>query len=287
MSLVSNAPAKAQHRPNLSVPAPVGGPQHLHRSEEDLCDHAYLHDRPARAELPDRAAAAREARARHSARLNQLRAGVLGANDGIVSVAGLVVGVAGASAGLTALAIAGAAALIAGALSMAAGEYVSVSTQRDTERAMIGRIRAGLAADPDRERQALVDALEDSGVPDKLSGSVADAMASRDPLDAHLSVRLGMDEDLVVSPWQAAVASLVAFTLGGLVPLAAILLSPETLRVPATMFAVVLALGLTGLVSSRLGQAEARRATLRTIAGGLLAMVVTYGIGLLFGTAVG
>lgn len=233
------------------------------------------------------AADAYDERVESSARLNQLRAGVLGANDGIVSVAGLVVGVAGASASVTALTLAGIAALVAGALSMAAGEYVSVSTQRDTERAMIAKIRRGLDEDPERERLALMGALEHTGVPNDVSGHVADAMTSRDPVDAHLGVRLGMDEELLVSPWQAALASLFAFTVGGLVPLAAMLLTPEALRVPATMLAVVVALALTGLVSSRLGQAAQGRATVRTIVGGLVAMLVTYGIGSLVGGAIG
>jgi VIT1/CCC1 family predicted Fe2+/Mn2+ transporter len=225
-------------------------------------------------------------RAHRGALLNRLRAGVLGANDGIVSVAGLVVGVAGASQGVWALAIAGLAALVAGALSMAAGEYVSVSTQEDSERAMIASFRRDLAADPEGSRAKLVDALEDQGVPADMSGEVASAMSSRDALAAHLNLRAGLSEEDVTSPWQAAVTSLVAFTLGGLVPLAAILLSPEAVRVPVTMGAVVVALALTGLISSRLGESDSRRATLRTIGGGLLAMAVTYGIGLAIGTAV-
>jgi VIT1/CCC1 family predicted Fe2+/Mn2+ transporter len=225
-------------------------------------------------------------RAHRGALLNRLRAGVLGANDGIVSVAGLVVGVAGASQGVWALAIAGLAALVAGALSMAAGEYVSVSTQEDSERAMIASFRRDLAADPEGSRAKLVDALEDQGVPADMSGEVASAMSSRDALAAPLTLRAGLSEDDVTSPWQAAVTSLVAFTLGGLVPLAAILLSPEAVRVPVTMGAVVVALALTGLISSRLGESDSRRATLRTIGGGLLAMAVTYGIGLAIGTAV-
>jgi VIT1/CCC1 family predicted Fe2+/Mn2+ transporter len=219
-------------------------------------------------------------RAHRGALLNRLRAGVLGANDGIVSVAGLVVGVAGASQGVWALAIAGLAALVAGALSMAAGEYVSVSTQEDSERAMIASFRRDLAADPEGSRAKLVDALEDQGVPADMSGEVASAMSSRDALAAHLNLRAGLSEDDVTSPWQAAVTSLVAFTLG------AILLSPEAVRVPVTMGAVVVALALTGLISSRLGESDSRRATLRTIGGGLLAMAVTYGIGLAIGTAV-
>ena len=246
----------------------------------DPLPNSAIHSPISDDDAPRQVAPRADTRAHRGALLNRLRAGVLGANDG------LVVGVAGASAGTWALAIAGGAALVAGALSMAAGEYVSVSTQKDTERSVIDQIRGELSADPAGSRQHLVDALQEQGVPSSLSGEVADAMASRDELGAHLRVRAGLEEDEVTSPWQAAITSLVAFTLGGLIPLIAILATPEAARVPVTMAAVVLALALTGLVSSRLGESDARRATMRTIGGGLLAMAVTYGIGLAVGTSV-
>ncbi|MGO1225899.1 MAG: VIT1/CCC1 transporter family protein [Brachybacterium sp.] len=226
-------------------------------------------------------------RTSRSEQVNRLRAGVLGANDGIVSVAGLAVGVAGATADIRWLLIAGLAALVAGALSMAMGEYVSVSTQRDTDRALITRTRAELAADPAAEHDHLVEALTETGIPEEVVESVATSLERHDALAAHTRFRHDVEDDAVVSPWGAAAASLVSFSLGGIVPLIAILAAPPLLRLPVTMAAVVAALALLGMVSARLGQADAGRATARTIVGGLLAIVVTYGIGAALGVAVG
>ncbi|AXK46811.1 VIT1/CCC1 transporter family protein [Brachybacterium saurashtrense] len=227
-----------------------------------------------------------EERTSRSDRINQLRAGVLGANDGIVSVAGLAVGVAGATTDIQWLLVAGLAALIAGALSMAMGEYVSVSTQRDTDRALIERTRRGLAEDPAGEHDRLVEALGESGIPGDVVGEVADSLERHDALTAHTRFRHGVEQDSVVSPLSAALASLLAFTLGGIIPLAAILASPPVWRLPATLVAVVVALALLGVVSARLGQADARTATIRTIIGGVLALLVTYGIGAALGVAI-
>ena len=228
-----------------------------------------------------------EDRTTRSDRINQLRAGVLGANDGIVSVAGLAVGVAGATTDIRWLLIAGLASLVAGALSMAMGEYVSVSTQRDTDRALIARTRADLAADPAGEHRHLLAALTESGIPDDVVGEVADSMERHDALTAHTRFRHGVEQGTVVSPLSAALASLLSFTLGGTIPLLAILASPPVLRLPATLVAVVVALALLGVVSARLGQADARTATVRTIIGGVLALLVTYGIGAALGVAIG
>ena len=222
-------------------------------------------------------------RAASSANLNRLRAGVLGANDGIVSVAGMVVGVAAATPTFGALAIAGAAALSAGALSMAMGEYVSVSTQRDTERSLLERERQRLAADPERELAA---SLEETGIPEDLAREAAERMSAHDALDAHARVRYGIEEESIASPLGAAFASLIAFTLGGLLPLIAVLVTPVAFKVPAVVLAVVIALALTGSISARLGQAKAGRATIRTILGGTAAMAVSYGIGTLLGVSV-
>ena len=228
-----------------------------------------------------------EERSGRSDRVNQLRAGVLGANDGIVSVAGLAVGVAGATTDIQWLLVSGLAALIAGALSMAMGEYVSVSTQRDTDRALIERTRRELAADPAAEHDTLVEALVETGIPEDVVGEVADSMERRDALTAHTRFRHGVEQGTVVSPLGAALASLVSFTLGGVIPLLAILASPPVWRLPATLVAVVVALALLGVVSARLGQADARTATVRTIIGGVLALLVTYGIGAALGVAIG
>lgn len=219
------------------------------------------------------------------ARTNWLRAAVLGANDGIVSVAGLVVGVAGATGSRTALLTAGLAGVVAGALSMGAGEYVSVSTQRDTERAMLDLERRELAEDPEAERRELAAIYQAKGLTPELAEQVADQLTADDPLAAHADAELRIDPQHLVSAWSAAGASIAAFTLGAVLPLAAIVLPPAALRVPVTMAAVLLALALTGSISARLGGAPRGRAVARVVGGGALAMAITYAIGTLVGTA--
>lgn len=217
-------------------------------------------------------------------RLNWLRAAVLGANDGIVSVAGLVVGVAAATTDRHALMIAGVAGVIAGALSMAAGEYVSVSTQRDGERGLVDRKRAQLHHDPAGQLARLTDLYRAKGLDDELASRVAHQLTQRNALGAHAEVDLRVDPDALTNPWHAAWASMVSFTLGALLPLAAILLAGVSWRVPVTAIAVLLTLAATGAASARLGEAPVGRATLRNVLGGAVAMAVTYGIGLAFGT---
>ena len=219
-------------------------------------------------------------------RLNWLRAGVLGANDGIVSVAGLVVGVAGASSSRTALFTAGLAGLVAGALSMGAGEYVSVSTQRDTEQAMLALERRELAEDPAGERRELAAIYEDKGLSPRLAEEVADELTAHDAFRAHASAELNIDPDALTNPWTAAAASVASFTLGAVLPLLAITLPPASLRVPVTFIAVLLALAATGSVSAHLGGAPKTRAVARVVLGGAVAMIVTYVIGVLVGAAV-
>lgn len=215
--------------------------------------------------------------------LNNLRAGVLGANDGIVSTAGLVVGVAGASTDRTALLVAGIAGLVAGSLSMAGGEYVSVSTQRDTQRALVAKERHELATMPDEELTELAELYEAKGLSPRLARQVAVELTERDALRAHVETELGFDPDEVASPLGAAVTSLLSFALGALLPLLAIVLPPVTARVPVTVAAVTAALAVTGAVSARLGQAARGRAVLRNVVTGLLAMGVTYAVGQLVG----
>jgi vacuolar iron transporter family protein len=214
-----------------------------------------------------------------AARTNWLRAGVLGANDGIVSTAGLVVGVAGATSDRTALAAAGIAGLVAGALSMATGEYVSVSTQRDTERALLAKERRELREMPEEELAELAELYVAKGLTPELVGDLAGQLTAHDAFAAHVDVELRIDPDNLTDPWQAAVASAVSFTVGALLPLVAILLPPPSARVPVTFLAVIAALVLTGWVSSWLGQATWRRAVLRNVAGGALSMTVTYLVG--------
>ena len=220
-------------------------------------------------------------------RLNWLRAGVLGANDGIVSTAGLVVGVAGATTDSTAVLLAGVAGLVAGALSMAAGEYVSVSTQRDTERALIAKETRELAEMPEEELSELTAIYMEKGLSEELAHKVAVELTEHDALAAHLDVELGIDADELTNPWHAAWASMVAFTLGALLPLLTITLSPATWRVVITFASVTAALALTGWISSGFGGSPARPAIVRNVGGGLLAMLVTFGIGALLGTSLG
>lgn len=218
-------------------------------------------------------------------RMNWLRAGVLGANDGIVSTAGIVVGVAGATDDRAVVLTAGVAGLVAGALSMAAGEYVSVSTQRDTEQALITKERAELEQMPGTELAELAELYQRKGLSAGLARQVAEELTSVDPLRAHLDIELGIDLDDPVRPWPAAWASALSFTLGALLPLVAILLPGPSWRVPVTFVAVLAALALTGVVSARVGEAVERqwRAVRRNVLGGALAMTVTY----LVGTAIG
>lgn len=216
-------------------------------------------------------------------RLNWLRAGVLGANDGIVSVASLVVGVAGATTDTPALLIAGVAGLVGGAISMALGEYVSVSSQRDSERALIEKETRELREMPDEELEELTGLYRARGLSDATARQVALELTAHDALAAHLEVELHIDQDDLVSPWQAALSSAVAFTLGALLPLLTILLLPPALKIPLTFVAVIIALAITGTVSAHLGGSGKLRATLRLVIGGALALAVTYGIGTLLG----
>lgn len=222
----------------------------------------------------------------HGARLNWLRAGVLGANDGIVSTAGLVIGVAAATTDRGAILTAGLAGLAAGAMSMAAGEYVSVSTQRDTEQALLAKERHELREMPEEELAELTSLYEDRGLTPELAHQVAVQLTEHDALGAHAEVELGIDPNELTNPWHAAWASMIAFTVGAVLPLLAILLPPPAGRVPVTALAVVAALVLTGWLSASLGGARMRPAIVRNVAGGVLAMVVTYGIGSLVGLSI-
>ncbi|MFC3454967.1 VIT1/CCC1 transporter family protein [Amycolatopsis speibonae] len=222
-----------------------------------------------------------------SGKLNWLRAGVLGANDGIVSVAGIVVGVAGATTDSTAIATAGIAGLVAGALSMAGGEYVSVSTQRDTERAQLRLEKRELKEMPEAEERELAGIYEAKGLSPDLAAQVARELTEKDALHAHAEAELGIDPDNLTSPWQAAWASLVAFTVGALLPLLSIVWTSTSARVWACAAAVVVGLALTGLLSAKLGDARVGRAIARNVGVGALTMLVTYYVGVLFGTTIG
>ncbi|MEU2025375.1 VIT family protein [Streptomyces sp. NPDC016469] len=219
------------------------------------------------------------------ARLNWLRAAVLGANDGVVSTAGLVVGVAGATDDRGALLTAGLAGLLAGSLSMAAGEYVSVSTQRDSEKAALATEKRELQETPEAELAELTGLLEGKGLSREVAREAAVQLTERDALRAHAEVELGIDPDDLTNPWHAAGASFLAFTVGALLPLLAIVLPPVTARVPVTVLSVLAVLAVTGWWSARLGAAAAGPAVLRNMGGGAVAMAVTYGAGHLLGAA--
>lgn len=221
-----------------------------------------------------------------SSRLNWLRAGVLGANDGIVSTAGLVMGVAGSGANSSAILIAGTAALVAGAISMAGGEYTSVSAQRDSEIAALKREEVELATDPDNELHELAWFYEEKGISRELSLAVARELTSHDALRAHAEAELGIVPGQHVSPIAAALSSLVAFASGSLLPLLAITLPPENLRIQATIAAVILSLALTGFVAAKIGGAKSGRAILRNVVVSMATMGITYLVGAAFGTSV-
>jgi VIT1/CCC1 family predicted Fe2+/Mn2+ transporter len=220
------------------------------------------------------------------ARLNWLRAGVLGANDGIVSVAGIVIGVAGATADVRAIATAGLAGLVAGAMSMAGGEYVSVSTQRDTERAVLDKERWELETMPDDELAELAGLYEAKGLTPELATQVASQLTEHDALRAHAEAELGIDPDDLTSPWAAAGASFLSFTVGALIPLLVILVPVDGWRIWLTVAAVLVGLTVTGFVSARLGGAPAGRAVVRNVGMGAATMAFTWAVGKGFGTVV-
>ncbi len=218
-----------------------------------------------------------------SRRSNWLRAAVLGADDGILSTASLVLGVAASGASATAILTAGVAGLVAGALSMAAGEYVSVSSQRDAEQADIRLEQRELRLDPERELQELAAIYEHRGLPAELAGEVADTLSRRDALEAHARDELGLDEQRLARPFQAAWTSALSFATGATLPLLAVALTPASARAVMTVIVTLIALALLGDAGARLGGAPRRRAALRVVAWGSTAMAVTAGIGALVG----
>ena len=219
-------------------------------------------------------------------RIGWLRAAVLGANDGIVSTASLIVGVAAATATSSDVLIAGIAGLVAGAMSMAAGEYVSVSSQSDTERADLARERAELASQPGFEREELAQIYVKRGLEPKLARKVADQLMAKDALGAHARDELGISEVTAARPVQAALASAATFSVGAAMPLLMVIVAPPSAIVPVVSFASLAFLALLGAVGARAGGAGVIKATLRVTFWGAIAMALTAGIGALVGTAV-
>ncbi len=219
-------------------------------------------------------------------RIGWLRAAVLGANDGIVSTASLIVGVAAASAATSDVLVAGVAGLVAGAMSMAAGEYVSVSSQSDTEQADLARERAELASQPEFEREELTRIYMDRGVDADLARQVADQLMAKDALTAHARDELGISEVTTARPIQAALTSAATFAVGAALPLAMVILLPGALLVAGVSIASLVFLALLGAIGARAGGANVVRATVRVTFWGALAMALTAGIGSIFGTVV-
>jgi VIT1/CCC1 family predicted Fe2+/Mn2+ transporter len=219
-------------------------------------------------------------------RIGWLRAGVLGANDGIVSTASLIIGVAAAAAGRSEILIAGSAGLVAGAMSMAAGEYVSVSSQSDTELADLARERRELAADGEGEQAELAQIYVDRGLDAETAAIVATKLMAKDALAAHARDELGISEMTTARPIQAAMTSAATFTCGAALPLAVGILAPSSLLVPIEAATSLLFLGLLGAIGATAGGANVWRATARVTFWGALAMALTAGIGRLVGTAV-
>jgi vacuolar iron transporter family protein len=234
---------------------------------------------------PDAAVAGAAQGQQLTSKLNWLRAGVMGANDGIVSTAGVVVGVAGAAVTQHVLLVTGAASLVAGALSMAVGEYVSVCSQRDSERAEIERERLELAEDPGHELRELSGLIEAQGIGAVLAHQVAEELTRNNALAAHTRLELGIDPRALANPWSAALASMVSYVSGAVVPFAGAVLAPRDIAVPVIAAAVTVALAVTGALSASLGHAPRWPAALRSVAGGIVAMGVTYAVGALIGSS--
>ncbi len=220
-----------------------------------------------------------ERRAIDASRVNWVRAAVLGANDGIVSVAALIIGVASAYTANGPIIVTGLAGLVAGALSMAVGEYVSVSSQRDIEKAMYKREKYELEHHPDQELSMLAKFYEGKGLAPETARIVAEQLTAKDPLAAHAEMHGIVDEEEFTNPVDAALASGISFTIGGAIPLAAILVTPASSRILDTFIAVLVALVVTGVASARLSHANTLKVVIRVLIGGSLAMLITSGIG--------
>ena len=230
-------------------------------------------------------------RARHpelhrTDRIGWLRAGVLGANDGIVSTASLLVGIAAAHRSSSDILVAGVAGLVAGAMAMAAGEYVSVSSQADTEKADLERERKELAASGEAEREELALVYVKRGLDAALAGQVADQLMAHDALAAHARDELGVSDSLSARPVQAAFASAGTFSVGAAMPLLTVLVTPKSVIIPVVVGISILLLALLGGFGASVGGAPVAKAAVRVMFWGALAMALTAGVGALFGAVV-
>lgn len=215
-------------------------------------------------------------------RLNILRAGVLGANDGIISIAGVVIGVASATSNIWFILISALSAIFAGAFSMAGGEYVSVSTQKDTEEAAVAKEQALLDRSPEAARESLYQTFLSQGDCETAAEVKVNQAFSKNPIKVLVEEKYGVDMEEITNPWHAAFSSFLAFSVGSLPPTLAILLFPEPYRIPVTVVVVALTLILTGYISAKLGKAPVKQAMLRNLTVGLLTMFVTFAVGHIF-----
>ena len=215
-------------------------------------------------------------------RLNILRAGVLGANDGIISIAGVVIGVASATSNIWFILISALSAIFAGAFSMAGGEYVSVSTQKDTEEEAVAKEQALLDRSPESARESLYQTFLSQGDCETEAEVKVNQAFSKNPIKVLVEEKYGVDMEEITNPWHAAISSFLSFSVGSLPPTLAILLFPDPYRIPITAVVVALTLILTGYVSAKLGKAPVKQAMLRNLAVGLLTMLVTYVVGQVF-----
>jgi len=227
-----------------------------------------------------------EGESHRAGRIGWLRAAVLGANDGTISVAGLVVGVAAAGASHSSILLTGVAGLIAGAVAMAAGEYVSVQSQADTEEADIKTEKHGLESEPERELAELTSIYVSRGLDQPLARIVAEKLMSRDALGAHARDELGITETRRARPIQAAFASAISFVAGAIIPIAAALLAPSAHVAEVSSATALLALVILGGIAAYAGGASIAKGAMRVAFWGALAMVLTAGIGRLFGSVV-
>lgn len=215
-------------------------------------------------------------------RLNILRAGVLGANDGIISIAGVVIGVASATSNIWFILISALSAIFAGAFSMAGGEYVSVSTQKDTEEAAVAKEQALLDRSPEAARESLYQTFLSQGDCETAAEVKVNQAFSKNPIKVLVEEKYGVDLEEITNPWHAAVSSFLSFSVGSLPPTLAIMLFPEPYRIPVTVVVVALTLILTGYISAKLGKAPVKQAMLRNLTVGLLTMLVTFLVGHIF-----
>ena len=225
-------------------------------------------------------------RVSHLAKLNWLRAGVLGANDGNVSISALVVGVAAATSDIGPIMIAGVAGLAAGAISMGLGEYVSVSSQRDSEIALIDKEKRELIEQPEVELAELQEIYENKGLSAVTAKQVAKELTAHDPIRAHLEAELNILEAHIVNPWHAAFSSTGSFLVGALLPFLTVLFAAEQFRIPATIAASIIALAGTGAAGAYLGGSSMLKSVIRVVVGGSAALAITFAIGSLFNTSI-